>query len=160
MANFLAHLFQEGYQSRSLNFSMSAISSVHDPVDGVEVGRHPTISRLLKGAFHSRPPLPRYASTWNVQIVLQYVEGLGPLDTLPLKQLTFKLTILMCLTRPSRSADLAFSSCTDASINPKELFSYCQHWPNSHRKAEYCRSSFFRLSPTTDGETHTHYTTH
>ena len=30
----------------------SAISSVHDKVDGVEVGKHPTISRLLKGAFH------------------------------------------------------------------------------------------------------------
>ena len=107
VANFLAHLFEEGYQSRSLNSFRSAISSVHDPVDGVEVGKHPTISRLLKGAFHSRPPLPRYTSTWNVQVVLQYLEGLGPSNTLPLKQLTFKLTMLMCLTRPSRSADLA-----------------------------------------------------
>ena len=107
VANFLAHLFEEGYQSRSLNSFRSAISSVHDPVDGVEVGKHPTISRLLKGAFHTRPPLPRYTSTWNVQVVLQYLEGLGPSDALFLKQLTFKLTMLMCLTRPSRSADLA-----------------------------------------------------
>jgi len=59
VANFLAHRFEEGYQSRSLNSFRSAISSVHDPVDGVEVGKHPTISRLLKELF-ILPPLPRY----------------------------------------------------------------------------------------------------
>ena len=53
VANFLAHLHKEGYQSRSLNSFRSAIPSVHDPVDGVEVGKHPTITRLLKGAFHA-----------------------------------------------------------------------------------------------------------
>ena len=58
VANFLAHLHEEGYQSRSLNAYRSAISSVHDTVDGVEVGKHPMISRLLKGAYHARPPLP------------------------------------------------------------------------------------------------------
>jgi len=50
VANFLA---KEGYKSRSLNSFRSAISSVHDPVDRIEVGKHPTISRLLKGAYHS-----------------------------------------------------------------------------------------------------------
>ena len=59
-ANFLADLHKEGYQSSSLNVFRSAISLVHDKVDGVEVGKHPTIKRLLKGAFHERPPLPRY----------------------------------------------------------------------------------------------------
>ena len=51
VANFLADLHGEGYQSSSLNVFRSAISSVHDKVDGVEVGKHPMISRLLKGAF-------------------------------------------------------------------------------------------------------------
>ena len=107
IANFLAHLHEAGYQSRSLNAYRSAISSVHDTVDGVEVGKHPMISRLLKGAYHSRPPLPRYTATWDVQVVLRYFEGLGPTSSLPLKPLTFKLVMLMALTRPSRSADLA-----------------------------------------------------
>ena len=106
VANFLAHLHEEGYRSRSMNAYRSAISSVHDTVDGVEVGKHPMISRLLKGAYHARPPLPRYTSTWNVQIVLQYIDNLGPSSTLLLKLLTFKLVMLLSLTRPSRSADL------------------------------------------------------
>ena len=77
VANFLADLYEQGYQSRSLNTFRSAISSVHDRVDGVEVGKHPMVTRLLKGAFHDRPPLPRYIATWNVQSVLDYLEGLG-----------------------------------------------------------------------------------
>ena len=106
VANFLAELFHQGYQSRFLNAFRSAISSVHNQVDSVAVGQHPTICRLLKGAFHERPPLPRYTATWNVQTVLQYLEGMGPTPTLSLKFLTFKLVMLLALTRPSRSADL------------------------------------------------------
>jgi len=71
-----------------------------------------TVLRLLKGAFHVRPPLPRYTATWDVQVVLQYLEGLRPSTSLSLKLLTFKLVMLLALTRPSRSADLA-SLCLD-----------------------------------------------
>ena len=106
VANFLADLFKQGYQSRSLNAFRSAISSVHDQVDDVAVGQHPTVCHLFKGAFHERPPLPRYTATWDVQTVIQYLESLGPTTALPLKFLTFKLVMLLALTRPSRSADL------------------------------------------------------
>ena len=107
IANFLAHLHKEGYQSSSLNVFRSAISSVHDKVDGVDVGKHPTVTRLLKGAFHERPPLPWHTSTWDVNAVLQYLKSLGPTSDLTLKQLTYKLVMLLALTRPSRSADLS-----------------------------------------------------
>ena len=88
MVNFLAHFFEQGYQSRSLNAYSSAISSVHDRVDGMEVGKHPMVTRLLKGAFHARHPLPHYTSTWDVRTVLEYIEGLGSSSSLSLKQLS------------------------------------------------------------------------
>ena len=66
VVNFLANLFQQGYQYRSLNAYRSAISSVHDRVDGYEVGQHPLITRLIKGAFHERPPQPRCGSSYNI----------------------------------------------------------------------------------------------
>ena len=87
VANFLVYLHAEGYQSRSLNSFRSAISSVHDTVDGMEVGKHPMISRLLKEVYYIRPPLPRYTSTWDVQVVLRYIEGLGPSASLLLSYL-------------------------------------------------------------------------
>ena len=102
VANFLAYLFQQGYQSHSLNAYRSTISSIHERVDGVEVGKHLMVTRLLKGAFHARPPLPRYTSTWDVRTALGYIEGLGSNSLLSLKQLSYKLCMLLALIRPSR----------------------------------------------------------
>ena len=34
---------------------------------------HWWLYRLLKGAFHARPSLPRYTDTWNVQVVLDCI---------------------------------------------------------------------------------------
>ena len=51
IVNFLADLFDQGYKHSSLCSYRSAISSVHERVDGYEVGYHPLVSRLLKGVF-------------------------------------------------------------------------------------------------------------
>lgn len=56
MVNFLANLFKEGYQYRSLNAYCSVISSVHEKVDGVSVGQHTLVTRVIK-AIHSLPNL-------------------------------------------------------------------------------------------------------
>ena len=119
IANFLAHLFKQGYQSRSLNAYRSAIASVHDKVVGMEIGKHPMITRLLKGAFHARPPLPGYTATWSVQSVLQYIEGMGVTTSLSLKQLSHKLCMLLALARPSRLADLASLQIDRCRFNPE-----------------------------------------
>lgn len=44
VVNFLAELFSEGYQYQSLNAYRSAISSVHEMVEGFSVGSHPAVS--------------------------------------------------------------------------------------------------------------------
>jgi len=107
VVNFLAKLHSDGYKYQSLNAYRSAISSTHKHVDGVSVGSHPTVSQLLQGAFNSRPPQPRYASFWDVGVVIQYIKGLGNNKDLSLKQLTMKTVMLLALTKPSRSADLS-----------------------------------------------------
>ena len=60
VANFLAHLYKEGYKYSSVNVT---ISSVHVKVDGCSVGQHPLICRLVKGVYHAKPPLPHYLQT-------------------------------------------------------------------------------------------------
>ena len=107
VANFLATLYQEGYQYNSVNAYRSAISSVHEKVDGVPVGQHPIITRLVKGVFNVRPPIPRYSSTWDVQKVLNYLDSQGKQTPISLKALTLKTAFLLAITRPSRSADLS-----------------------------------------------------
>ena len=92
------------------------------------MGQHPLVSRLLRGAFNERPPLPRYSSFWNVDIVLAHLRGLGGNGSLSLKDLTLKTVMLMALARPARSGDLAnldirHQSITDAGIvfQPRHL---------------------------------------
>jgi len=119
VANFLADLHSQGYQTNSLNAYRSAISSVHDRVDDMDVGKHPLVARVLKGAFHARPPLPRYTATWNVQVVLDQMLQWGDTKSLSVKLLSFKLVMLMSLARPSRSADLASLCVNNCHFKPE-----------------------------------------
>ena len=102
VANFLASLHQEGYQYNSLNAYRSAISSVHERVDGVSIGQHSTTVRLLKGAYNAHPPIPRYSGMWDVQRVLSYIESMGRSKVIELKHVTLKTVFLLAITRPSR----------------------------------------------------------
>ena len=106
VVNFLADLFHQGYQHRSLCSYRSAISSVHEKVNGQPIGSHPMVSRLLKGAFHERPPQPRSSATWDVSVVTNHIVSLGNNQNLTFADLTLKLVMLLALTRPSRSMDL------------------------------------------------------
>ena len=48
---FLTDQFHQGEKYSTLNIYRSAISTTHTPVDGFQVGKHPLVSRLMKGAF-------------------------------------------------------------------------------------------------------------
>ena len=115
VASFLAAQFRSGHQYRSLNSYRSAISSVHPKIDGFDVGKHPLICRLMKGAFNRRPPIPKYTMTWSVSTVLRYLRSLGPNTNLSLKDLSHKLATLLALTTASRSADLLLLSVNHSS---------------------------------------------
>jgi len=113
--NFLAELHPQGYKFQSLNSYWSAISSIHSKVEGHSVGEHPLVSRVLKGAYNARPPLPRYSTFWDVGVVLQFIKGLGQNGSQTLRQLSIKKAMLLALTSASRSVDLVnldISTCT------------------------------------------------
>ena len=108
VVNFLA---KEGYKYCSVNVYRSAISSVHAKVDGQPVGQHPLISRVLKGAFNERPPLPRYSTFWDVGVVLRYLKDQGANKELSLHSLTLKAAILFWLL-PDPQDQLTLASWT------------------------------------------------
>ena len=43
---------------------------------GISVGTHPVVTRLLKGAFYLKSPIPRYSSFWDVEKALDYFKSL------------------------------------------------------------------------------------
>ena len=106
IVNFLSDTFHRGVGYDSVNTARGALSSLGIVVDGCRAGNHPLVNRLLRGIFNLRPPLPRFAETWDVQPVLQHLRTMDPLNSLSLKDLTFKLVMLMALTQAARMQTL------------------------------------------------------
>ena len=104
--DFITSLFEEGLEYRTINLIRSAVSSTHGRIEGIPIGQHPLVKQLFKGVYNSRPPQPRYSSTWDVNVVLDYITKLGENKDLPLKQLSFKLLMLMCLVSANRISEL------------------------------------------------------
>ena len=63
---------------------------------------HPLVTRYMKGIFEIRPALPKYSEIWDVTVVLNYLKTFVLVTALPLKELTLKLTMLLCLTTGQR----------------------------------------------------------
>ena len=112
---FLSSLADHGKAYRSINVYRSMLSATVDKIDGFNVGKHPLVTRLMKGIFSSNPPSAKYSGFWDINTVLVYLDSLGPNVSLNFKQLSLKLTILFAITSLCRVSELAaieFSSIT------------------------------------------------
>ena len=121
---FLKDQFEEGKAYRTLNVYRSTLSALLPEIDSFKVGSHPLVSQLLKGAFNLRPPEPRYSHTWSVGKVLDFIKSLGPNKDLDIKVLSYKLVVLLGLTAPDRSSDLAKRDLRFRSFHPEGV-SFC-----------------------------------
>jgi len=147
VGNFLAELYKEGYQYRSLNSYRSAISALHAKVEGYSIGQHPLITRMLKGAFNERPPIARYSTFWDVGVVLKYLKGLGENDKLSLRLLTLKSVMLLALTRPARSVDLSKLDITARSFSGEGVTFKAQHLSKQSRASKPLADFFYPRYP-------------
>ena len=104
--SFLATQFNEERAYRTVSGYRSALSSTLPPVDGVAVGAHPLVARLMKGAYNLRPPKPRYTSTWDVGEVLTVLQTWGMPANLSDRQLSLKLVMLLALAGAHRTGEV------------------------------------------------------
>ena len=68
--DFLAHLFEEGKQYRTIGVYRSMLSNAIGVIEGHQLGEHPKVIRLLKGVFNSRLPKKSLVPEWDLHIVL------------------------------------------------------------------------------------------
>ena len=104
--NFLAELYHEGLGYSALNTARSALSTVFNFPNNQTFGTHPLVTRFMKGVFETRPSMPRYSETWDVNIVLDYLSGLGQPDEQDLTMLTYKTVMLLALLTGQRRQTL------------------------------------------------------
>lgn len=97
---FLRRLFNKEKLSHSaINSARSALSCIFDKPP---FGEDPLVTRFMKGVYNARPSLPRYKETWDVSVVLKFLEKWSPGRFLSRKQLSFKLATLLTLVSGQR----------------------------------------------------------
>ena len=110
VVKYLRSLYEDGVEYNTVNLHRSAISKFHVGVDGQAMGLHPLVKKAVRAVFRLKPPLPKYKSTFDVNIILNYLSGLPGNTHLDLKYLSFKtllLTIYSTLSRVSSIAKLS-----------------------------------------------------
>ena len=65
------------------------------------------VTRFIKGVFRMNPSRPKLCTTWEVQAALAYIEGQKSVEELSLKELFFKLVLLLALTSAARAHELS-----------------------------------------------------
>ena len=115
--NFLAILYDEGIGYSALNTARSALSTVFTLQNNQTFGTHPLVTRFMKGVFETRPSLPRYSETWDVNVVLDYIAGLGQPEDQDLKTLTYKTVMLLDLLTGQRCQTLHALDITNMDLN-------------------------------------------
>ena len=105
--DFFTTQFHEGKEYRTINVYRSALSAVLPLIEGHKAGSHPLVCQLLKEVYHLRPPQPRYANTWQVNQLVDFISSLGPNAQQSIKLLSYKLVGLLALSAPDRASGLA-----------------------------------------------------
>lgn len=61
----------------------------------------------MRDVFKKRPTRPKYATTWNTDLVLQYIETLPDTDQLRMRDLAGKTATLLMLATAQRLQTMA-----------------------------------------------------
>ena len=116
LLQYLANLHSNGYATRTVYVQRSMLSMTLDPLDGRNIGEHPMVIQLMKGCYNANPPRPRYDSTWDPAVVLDFLAILGNDRSFDLVQLSVKLVTLLALATLMRTAELASISSSSVSF--------------------------------------------
>ena len=114
----LHSLYKRNLGYSAINVARSALSTFVI-VDNQAVGKHPLVTRYLKGVFHSRPALPKYSFTWDAGKVIKH---LSKVDISKLKGLTLKLATLLALLCGQRAREISVMDIRNTVIEDNICF--------------------------------------
>lgn len=92
--HFLSREFETGASYTTLNTYRSALGLII----GRQLSTNDIVSRFMKGVFKLKPVFPRYQSTWDTNVVLDFLFNYFPNENLCINKLTKKLVTLLALS--------------------------------------------------------------
>lgn len=108
---YLSGRFHEGLSYGSLNSLRSALSLLI----GSHLGNDERIKRLFKGFFKLRPTAPKYNNTWDVSILLNFIEN-NYCDSNNLEINTKKTVCLLALATGQRAQTISLIDIENIAI--------------------------------------------
>ena len=115
---FLTMLFESGLSYSAINTARSALSSFFHNSDNGPFANIPIIKRFMRGVYQLRPTLPRYQTVWNVHIVFDYIRSCQSVEHLNLKDLTLRLTFMLCLLSAQRRQTIKAFRIDNMDVTP------------------------------------------
>lgn len=125
--HFLTELFEANCRYSTLNTARSALSTFIVLPGIISVGNHPIVTRFVKGVFQSRPTFPKYTEIWDVNVVLSYLKTLSRVAKLSLKDLTYKVTMMLMLLSGQRTQTIQLLNLKDKSQFTFKVLSKVKH---------------------------------
>ena len=99
---FLSDMFHSGLSYSSINTARSVLSSLlYLDNSSIPFGQLPIAKRFMKGIFELCPSLPKYTTTWNVNLAFEYIRK-HDLALLTLQGLSHRIAFLLCLLSRQR----------------------------------------------------------
>lgn len=118
--SYLYSLFSDGKAYSTINIHRSMLSVTLDPINGHPVGSHPLVIQLFKGIYNSKPPQPKYSTSWDADAVLAHLGSLNN-NNLTISQLSQKLVTLLALATLFRSCELTYIDLKSISFSSKAV---------------------------------------
>ena len=135
---FLTEMFTAGYSYYSLNTARSVLSSIGYTEEGYSIGSHPLLVKFMTCAFNLHPLQPKYSESFDISKVLSYLKTLPPVEDISLKMLSYKLAMLIALTR-SQSLSLTLSFTLTGLV--KDSDSYTLYYSSLLKQSRRGRSN-------------------
>lgn len=101
---YLSDLWTRGLAYNTINIHRSMLATTLD-FDGIRGNQ--LVKQLLKAMYDTRPPRPKYSTTWPIENVLELLKSWGPNDQLNLRRLSKNTAMLLALTTFLRFSELA-----------------------------------------------------
>lgn len=111
--DFLTEAFEAGAKYGTINSYKSALSLLLGSMSDDD-----RLKRFMKGVFRLRPPAPRYDSTWDTNVVLNYLSQKWPNDSLNLETLSKKTLTLLALVTAHRVQTFSTIKLNNITVKP------------------------------------------
>ena len=114
--SFLTQLQDDGLGYSAINTAKSMLSTMFRIIHSRDIGNEILVKRFMIGVFHLKPSLLKTAFTWDVKVVLKFLNTMENHE-LNLRMLSVKLAVLIALTTGQRCQTLKDLTIRNIELN-------------------------------------------